>query len=74
MANNRGYSPRTDRFGNPYMVVSCKHNKKNADFNQGYIELGGKLYKFEVSEAKKDGVAYWVRVTRVNQNRQQNSM
>lgn len=64
----------TDKFGNPYMLVGCKESKKNADFNKGYIELGGKLYKLEVSKANKDGVHYWVRVTQMKKRQQSGGM
>lgn len=51
-----------DRFGNNYQVIGCK-DKKETGFPKGYIELKGVLYKLEPSEAKKDGVDYWVKVT-----------
>lgn len=63
---------KTDRFGNPYQLVSCKENKNG--FPVGYVELGGKLYKIEPSEAKKDGVLYWVKVTKVDQKKKHTSM
>lgn len=65
---------RTDRFGNAYTVVACKPNKKNEHFSAGYVELGGKLYKLEPSEASKEGVSMWIRVTKVNKNRSNSSM
>jgi len=64
-------SVRTDKFGNPTMLVGCKPNKKNDAFNKGYAELGGKLYKIEVSEATKEGYAYWVKITKVKKSTQQ---
>ncbi|WP_288583792.1 hypothetical protein [uncultured Treponema sp.] len=61
---------RNDRFGNPYILVGCKDNGKG--YPVGYVELGGKLYKVEPSESKKEGVLNWVKVTRVQkQNRHQ---
>lgn len=64
---------RTDKFGNPYIVVGCK-DKKGTGFPKGYVELGGKLYKLEPSDSQKEGTAMWIRVTRVNKNRQNTSM
>lgn len=55
-----GYMSR-NRFGNEQMIVSLK-GKKNPDFPQGYAEIGGKLYKFTVSRAKKDGVEFWLTI------------
>lgn len=63
---------KTDRFGNPYQLIGCKENKNG--FPVGYVELGGKLYKIEPSEAKKDGFLYWVKVTRVDQKKKHTSM
>jgi hypothetical protein len=51
----------TDKFGNPYQLIGCKVNDKG--FSKGFIELGGKLYKVEPSQASKEGVSYWVKVT-----------
>lgn len=62
----------TDRFGNAYQVIGCKANK--AGYPVGYVELSGKLYKIEPSESNKDGVAMWVKVTRVNKQNKQSSM
>ncbi len=63
----------TDKFGNPYQVIGCKDKKENG-FAVGYVELGGKLYKLEPSEAKKDGVEYWIRVTHIKKNNRPTSM
>ena len=63
----------TDRFGNPYQLVGCKPSK-NPAFCQGYIELGGKLYKIEPSMANKDGVAMWVKVTAVKKQASHSTM
>lgn len=52
-----------DRFGNPYQLISCKANDKG--FSKGWIELNGKLYKIEPSQATKEGVSYWVKVTQM---------
>lgn len=70
MAGNR---ISTDRFGNPYQVVGCK-DKKGSGFASGYVELGGKLYKIEPSEAQKDGVMYWVKITKVDKKAKHTSM
>ena len=63
----------TDRFGNPYQLISCK-DKKGTGFAFGYVELGGKLYKVEPSEAQKDGVMYWVKITLVKKRPSASSM
>lgn len=55
---------KTDRFGNPFQVIGCRDKKGNG-FPVGYVELGGKLYKLEPSQANKDGVDTWIRVTAV---------
>ena len=64
---------KTDRFGNLYQVVGCK-DARNPDFNVGFIELGNKLYKVEVSAAQKDGVQYWVKVTAQSAKKKHTSM
>lgn len=56
-------SSRTDKFGNEYKLVSCKANDKG--FAKGFIEISGQLYKVEPSKAQKEGVAYWVKVTKL---------
>ena len=58
---------QNDRFGNPYQIIGCR-DKKGSGFSKGYIELGGKLYKLEPSEAQKEGVEFWVKVTQVKKN------
>lgn len=63
----------TDKFGNPYQIIGMK-DKKGTGFPRGYVELGGKLYKIEVSDSKKDGVEAWVRVTQVKKQSQRSSM
>ncbi|MEO6177288.1 MAG: hypothetical protein ABIP27_19190 [Flavobacterium circumlabens] len=63
----------TDRFGNAYQLVGCKDKKGNG-FSQGYIELGGKLYKIEPSVATKEGVEFWVKVTAVKKQTRASSM
>jgi hypothetical protein len=69
------YKPRinNDRFGNPYQVIGCK-DKKGTGFPKGYVELGAKLYKLEPSDAKKDGVDVWIKVTQVKKQPQNSSM
>lgn len=63
----------TDKFGNPYQLVGCK-DLKGTGFAKGYIELGGKLYKIEPSEAKKEGVEFWVKITKVSAKPKHSSM
>ena len=69
---NRQSRISTDRFGNPYQLISCKGNKNG--FPVGYITLGGKLYKIEPSPAQKDGVLFWVKVTAIKKQPTQSSM
>lgn len=57
---------RTDRFGNQYLLVGCKLNKKG--YPVGYAELGGKLYKIEPAKSNKDGVEEWIKITRVQRS------
>jgi hypothetical protein len=64
----------TDKFGNPYQLVSCKDKKGTGVFCSGYIELGGKLYKVEPSIAQKDGVMMWVRITAMKKRPTNSSM
>jgi len=70
-SNNRNTRTRSDRFGNQYAVIGCKDKKGNG-YPVGYITIGGKTYKLEPSEAEKEGVAMWIRVTRMP-NRNNNS-
>jgi len=63
----------SDRFGQPYQVVSCK-DKKGSGFPKGHVELGGKLYKLEPSPSKKEGVEMWIRVTQVKKQSFSTSM
>ena len=69
------YKPRitNDRFGNPFQVIGCK-DKKGTGWSKGYVELGGKLYKLEPSEALKEGVKVWIKVTAVKKQTQSSSM
>lgn len=64
---------KNDRFGNPFQVIGCK-DVKGTGFPKGYVELGGKLYKLEPSQAKKDGVEVWIKVTAVKKQAQNTSM
>lgn len=63
----------TDRFGNPYQLIGCK-DKKGTGFSSGYVELGGKLYKIEPSQAQKEGVDFWVKITAVKKKASHSSM
>lgn len=54
---------KNDRFGNPYILVGCKENSKG--FPVGYAEINGGMYKIEPSSSNKDGVAAWVRITKM---------
>lgn len=52
-----------DNFGNDQMVVGLKDNKNG--FATGYIEIGNKAYRVQISDAKKDGISYWLSFTKV---------
>lgn len=69
MAEGRQKRISNDKFGNPYQLIGCKENDKG--FSKGFIELGGKLYKIEPSQAQKDGVSYWVKVTQMKKQANQ---
>jgi hypothetical protein len=62
MANYSNRSVRSDKYGRPTSLCKCKPNKNG--YPEGYIELGGSLYKFAVSNNLKDG-GYWVSVTKM---------
>ena len=64
MAQNTNTRTRKDRFGNDYAVIGCK-DKKGTGYPVGYITIGGKTFKLEPSEANKEGVAMWIRVTKM---------
>jgi len=60
---------RMNRFGNPEVVIGIKPNRKG--YPTGYVELGGKLYQIGVTNSNKDGVLYWVRLTKLQARTQQ---
>lgn len=82
--NNKQARISTDRFGNAYQlktameVVNKKTGEVIADNFRCYVELGGKLYKIEISprhkETKTGGNAVWVKVTKSEQQKRQSSM
>ncbi len=66
---------QTDRFGNAYQIKGFKENKNG--YLVAYMELGGKLYKFEYNNAqnpKNPEVKAWLKCTKVNKQRRQTSM
>ena len=60
--NNRKNFVRRDRFGRPTHLVGMKDKKGNG-FPYGYLTLGNKTFKVEVSDSNKDGVEQWVKLT-----------
>ena len=63
----------SDKWGNPSILKGAKIN--DAGYAKAvYVELGGKTYKIDVSDANKDGVKYWVRVTKVDAQRANKTM
>jgi len=73
MANQQSkQNVRTDRFGNANVLIRLKQKKDKKSgailpIYQGYVELGNKLYKIEVSPSNKqyaDGIdSRWCKVT-----------
>lgn len=72
MAFNNGPRIRSDRFGNAYQLKTAEAvvNKDGVLIDGAYkcyVELGGKLYKIEISnrekETKSGKPAKWVKVT-----------
>lgn len=81
-SNNRSYI-RIDRFGNPYQLRTAyqQENKKTGEVFEAYrvsFELGGKLYRFDISprksETKNGTPGMWVKCTQVKKNQQASSM
>jgi len=42
-----------DKFDQNYTVVGCKPNRKNRDFNQGYVKLKGHCTKLKYLPLKR---------------------
>jgi hypothetical protein len=57
-------APQVDRFGQTFMLCGLK-DKEGKGFPKGYCTIGGKDFKFEVTPANKEGVEYWLRITKV---------
>jgi hypothetical protein len=79
MQNNRN-NIRTDRFGNPYQLLTAiqQVSKDGEAVNSQvcFAELGGKIYKIEVSERQKElaekhagKTASWVKITLVKKRK-----
>ena len=74
---------RNDRFGNPYQLKFAETvvNKKSGEVIDGafktYFEIGGKLYKCEVSPGAKEGKrgkgGVWVKMTKVKKSKPENT-
>lgn len=71
MANIQRVTP--DRFGNPTILITAKEKvdkKTKAVLDglfQGYAELSGQLYKFELSPNKKrNEPAMWIKITKMS--------
>ena len=84
--NNKGPRISTDRFGNAYQLkfaAQVTNRKTGEEVNafKTYVEIGGKLYKVEVSEATKtkeikgvETAGMWVKVTAQKKSTQATSM
>lgn len=65
----RGQSTKTDKFGNAFKLVGMKTSKTEG-FSKGFVELGGKLYKLELSShCEKDGLCGWLKVYKVEEKK-----
>ncbi|MGM0376842.1 MAG: hypothetical protein ACQEQ0_08700 [Bacteroidota bacterium] len=53
-----------DKFGNDQIVKGIRE-KDDGGLKGAYVEIGGKLYKIFVSPSNKEGVRYWVSITKV---------
>ncbi len=62
---------RSDRFGNPTALVGCKNNKNG--YPVGYLEINNILLKLEPAQSNKDGVAEWIKVTKIRKRTNNNN-
>ena len=73
--NNGNYKPqvKTNRFGDPEVLITLQTvvDKKSGEclpIFKSYVELGGQLYKIEVSnrnkETKSGNPAMWCKITK----------
>lgn len=58
-----------DRFGNDFVLVGCKPKKKNEKYSVGYVEIKGQLYKIEPTEAEKEGIMFWCKLTKLEKRK-----
>ena len=75
---------KSDKYGNPYQLKTAEAvvNKKTGEVIETayktYFELGGKLYKIEISrrdkETKSGNPAVWVKCTQVKKQQAHKSM
>ena len=54
---------RLNRFGNAEKVIGIKANRNG--YPTGYVEIGSQLYQIGVTNSNKDGVEFWVRLTKL---------
>jgi len=59
----RKTNARVNRFGNAEKVVGIKPNRNG--YPTGYVEIGNQLYQLGVTNSNKDGVEFWVRLTKL---------
>lgn len=65
---------KTDRFGNAYKSIFCKHNRNG--YPVGYFEIGSVLYKVEPGQEATDNKGnsgVWVKVTKMPKRNRQTS-
>jgi len=63
----------TDKFGNPYQLCGMKRNEEG-NFPKAYAELGGKLYKIEISPSNNEKYSDWCKVTLMKKRPTHSSM
>jgi len=73
---------RTNRFGDPEQLISAEgvvsKQGELLPIYKGYVELGGSLYKLEISSAKQESKRgrprKWVKVTKLSKRKQHATM
>lgn len=55
---------RVNRFGNAEKLIGIKPNRNG--YPTGYVEISNQLYQLGVTHSNKDGVEFWVRMTKLS--------
>lgn len=64
---------KKDRFGNSQAVIGLS-DKKGMGYPRGFVKIGSKNYKVEVSSSNKDGIETWVTLTAVTAKKRTNGL